>query len=77
MFSRDYCRDIGDSARIADDEQGHKLFAGEGFHRPSMFLFRNSNVVNFAQIGETPQGRYLPVHSPDGAGAPSFVYFEK
>jgi hypothetical protein len=63
MFSRDYCRDIGDSARIADDEQGHKLFAGEGFHRPSMFLFCNSNVVKFAQLGEARHGRYRPCRS--------------
>jgi hypothetical protein len=70
MFSRDYCRDIGDSARIADDEQGHKLFAGEGFHRPSMYLFRNSNVVNFALIGEAPHGRYLPITRRMGQGLP-------
>jgi hypothetical protein len=77
MFSRDYCRDFDDSARIADDKQGHKLVAGEGFHHPSMVLFRNSNVVNFAQIGEAPVGdtsRSLPLilyrndHSPDGVG---------
>jgi hypothetical protein len=37
--------------------QGHKLFAGDGFHLASMFLFRSSNVVNFAQIGEAPHGR--------------------
>jgi hypothetical protein len=70
MFSRDYCRDIGDSARIADDEQGHKLFAGEDFHRPSMFLFRNSNVVNFALIGEAPHGRHLPITRRMGPGLP-------
>ena len=67
MFSRDYCRDIGDSARIADDEQGHKLFAGEGFHRASMFLFCTSNVVKFAQIGEARRGRYRPCRSYSAA----------
>ena len=90
MFSRDYCRDIGDSARIADDEQGHKLFAGEGFHRPSMFLFRNSMWSNLLRSGKLAMGDTVPAahivlhtdHSPDGAGAPScsstaFVYFEK
>jgi hypothetical protein len=44
------------SARIADDKQGRKLFAGEQFrlgdHDLSMASFRSCSVVNFAQIGE-------------------------
>jgi hypothetical protein len=64
IFSRDYCRDIGDSARIAEDEQEHELFTGKRFHRPSISLFRNSNVVNYALIGGAPHGssyRSLPL----------------
>jgi hypothetical protein len=51
-----YCRDIGDSARTAGDEQEHELFAGKRFYRPSFSLFRNSNVVSYALIGEAPMG---------------------
>jgi hypothetical protein len=71
IFSRDYCRDIGDSARIAEDEQEHELFTGKRFHRPSISLFRNSNVVNYALIGGAPHGqsyRPLPLRSLAGWG---------
>jgi hypothetical protein len=64
IFSRDYCRDIGDSAQIAENEQKHELFAGKRFHRESISLFRNSNVVNYALIGEAPHGRSFRSHAP-------------
>ena len=56
MFEGDICRRIIHSGRIAYFKQGRKLFSGERLrfrdHDPSMALFRNWSVVNFAQIGE-------------------------
>jgi len=56
MFGGDDCRWFKHSGRIADREQGRKLFAGElfrlGGHQPNMAPFRTCSVVNFAQIDE-------------------------